>query len=241
MTGVQTCALPIYTECLVHGDCTKELQKLKSGSVDLVLTDPPYGKDLKMRNDTGWDGKTYDDEFQHVMNVIDLAIKEYYRILKDNTHMYIFFGTEHMQTVRDMVRKHGFYCPNVPCIWHKTGGGGPKGSPQSYAINYESFFLCSKGSRNLNKEGVSNVLVYPRIAPQRKIHPTEKPTALLRELIEQSSLPGDLVVDGFAGGNTTMMAAWECKREAWACEMDKEYYQQGVLKIEGFVSGSEKE
>ena len=233
--------IQVDTKCLVHGDSTKEMQRLESASVDLVLTDPPFGIDLKMKHEENWDGKTYDDEFQHILNTIDLVVKECYRVLKEDRHMYLFFGTQHMQVVRDMVRQHGFHCGDVPCVWHKTGGGGQGGGDMAYASNYESFFLCHKGRRALAKPGVSNVFVYPRVAPQRKVHPTEKPTTLLRDLIEQSSNPGELVVDPFAGSSATLIAAFECKRRAFGIELDKEYYSQGILKIEKFIKGEGKE
>src|SRR4030042_1262312 len=92
----------VDTKYLVHGDSTQEMKKLESGSVDLVLTDPPFGIDLKMKHDDGWD---------------------------------------------------------------KTGGGGQGGGDLAYASNYESFFLCHKGRRKLNRPGISNVFVYPRLAP----------------------------------------------------------------------------
>ena len=148
--------------------------------------------------------------------------------------MYIFFGTQHLQLVRDLVRKHGFHCADVPCVWHKTGGGGQGGGDVAYAPNYESFFLCHKGRRKLNKPGTSNVFVHPRLSPHKKVHPTEKPTSLIRDLVEQSSDPGELVVDPFAGSSSTLVGAFECKRRAWGCEKDKEYHSQGVLKIEEF-------
>jgi site-specific DNA-methyltransferase (adenine-specific) len=78
------------------------------------------------------------------------------------------------------------------------------------------------------------VFVYPRVAPQRKLHPTEKPTAFIRDLIEQSSVPGELVIDPFAGSASTLIAAFECKRQAFGIELDKEYFGNGLLRIERF-------
>jgi site-specific DNA-methyltransferase (adenine-specific) len=64
----------------------------------------------------------------------------------------------------------------------------------------------------------------------------------VRDLIEQSSNPGELVIDPFAGSSSTIIAAFECKRQAWGCELDKEYYGQGLLRIEAFASkGIEEE
>ena len=70
--------------------------------------------------------------------------------------------------------------------------------------------------------------------PQRKIHPTQKPHSLIRRMIEQSSQPGELVVDPFAGSSSTLISAFEVKRQAFGIDLDKEYYTQGILRIEAF-------
>jgi len=229
----------VDVKCLVCGDAVKEMKKLKSESVDLVLTDPPFAiaLDKGFKTLDYWAGKVYDDEVQTVLNTIDLVVKECYRVLKPDRHMYIFFGIQHYEYVLKMLKDAGFNVLEVPLIWHKTGGAGAGGSEYAYASNWEPFFLCMKGRRPLNKLGQSNVFVEPRVAPQRKVHPTEKPTSLLRRLIEQSTQPGELVADPFAGSGSTLVAAFECNRRAWGCELDKEYYSQAVLRLEKMKEG----
>lgn len=227
----------VDTKCLVHGDSRVEMKKLKSATVDLVLTDPPFAiaLDKGFKSVDAWAGKVYDDELQHVLDTIDLVVRECYRVLKEDRHMYMFFAIQHYDYVLKMLTDAGFSVGQVPCVWHKTGGGGAGGSEYSYASNYEMCFLAMKGRRPLNKLGQSNVFTEPRIAPQRKVHPTQKPRSLLRRMIEQSSQAGELVIDPFAGSSNTLISAFEVKRQAWGCEMDKEYYQQGVLQLEAFV------
>ena len=232
----------VDTKCLVNGDSKVEMRKLKAQSVDLVLTDPPFAiaLDKGFKSVDAWAGKVYDDELQSVLDTIGLVVKECYRVLKEDRHMYLFFAIQHYDYVYKMLVDAGFNVNAVPCMWHKTGGGGAGGSEYSYASNYEAFFLCMKGRRALNKLGQTNVFVEPRVAPQRKIHPTQKPHSLLRRIIEQSSQAGELVIDPFAGSSSTLLAAFETKRQAWGCELDKEYYGQGVLRLEEFKKGEEK-
>ena len=225
----------IDTSCIVHGDSTKTMQKLASSSVDLVFTDPPFAIALDkggVKAKEAWAGKVYDDEMQHVLNTISLVVKECYRILKDNRHMYIWFGIQHYQYLFDLLVQTGFNVNAVPCVWSKKGGSGAGGSDYAYSSNYELCFFCMKGRRSLNKLGQPNVWEEPRLAPQRKVHPTEKPTSLIRRCIEQSSNAGELVIDPFAGSGSTLIAGLECKRRVWGCEIDKEYYSQIVLKLE---------
>ena len=224
----------VDVKCLVNGDSKVEMKKLKSGSVDLVFTDPPFAiaLDKGFKSADAWAGKVYDDELQHVMDTISLVVAECYRVLKEDRHMYIWFAVQHYDYVYRLLVNAGFNVSPVPCVWFKKGGGGAGGSEYAYASNYEMFFLCMKGRRALNKLGQPNVWEEPRVAPQRKVHPTEKPTALIRRIIEQSSQAGELVIDPFAGSSSTLVAAYQMNREAWGCELDKEYYGQGVLKLE---------
>lgn len=224
----------VDTTCIVHGDSKVEMQRLASNSVDLVFMDPPFAiaLDKNMKAAEAWDGKVYDDETQHVMNTIALVVKECYRVLKDNRHMYIWFGVQHYSFVYKMLTETGFNVNAVPCVWAKTGGAGAGGSEYAYSSNYEVCMFCMKGRRALNKLGQPNLWVEQRVAPQRKVHPTEKPTSLIRRCVEQSSQAGELVIDPFAGSGSTLIGALECKRRVWGCELDKEYYGQIVLKLE---------
>ena len=222
------------TKCLHRGDSAVEMGKLDTGSVDLICTDPPYGIELQMKADGNYKSSRpdYQDDVAHVLNTIDKVMGECYRVLKEDRHMYLFFDPRHYQSIISIVEKVGFRYCETPLIWYKTGGSGPAGGDMVWARNYECILFCYKGHRALVKGGESDVLTVPRVAPQYKIHPTEKPTHLLRYLILQSTLPGELVCDPFAGSCSTLVAAWETKREGWGCELSEEYYTKGVVRLE---------
>jgi len=228
-------------ECVKLGSSEQLMKNIASISVDLVVTDPPFAIDLDkgtMKSEDYWaEGGIYDDEYQHVLNTIGLVAKECYRVLKNDRCMYMFFGVQHYEYVHKMLVAVGFHVNPVPLIWHKTGGAGAGGSDYAYASNYEACFFCMKGRRALAKLGESNVFTEPRVAPQRKIHPTEKPTQLLRRLIEQSSNPGELVIDPFAGSGSTLIAAFECGRQALGIEQSATHYGQALLRIEEYIKG----
>ena len=235
----------IDSKCIVCGNNEVEMRKLKAASVDLVFTDPQYaiGLDKKFKSADAWGGKVYqqDDEFERVMNNISIVMKECYRVLKDDRHMYVWFGIQHYDYFLKMLIDIGFNVNPVPCVWHKKGGGGAGGSEFAYASNYEVCFFAMKGRRPLNKLGQTNVWEEPRVAPQRKVHPTEKPRSLIRKCIEQSTQPGELVIDPYGGSFSTIIAALETKRNAWGCDIDKEYCGQGVLKLEELRKGEKSE
>lgn len=227
----------ISLDCLVHADARDALSKIKSASVDLVLTDPPYGiaLDKGFKSLDAWDGKIYDDEVQTVLDTIDTVMRECFRVLKNDRHMYVFCAIQHYDYLLKKLREIGFNVGEVPCVWHKTGGAGAGGSEYAYASNYELFFLCMKGRRRLNRVGESNVFTEMRVSPQRKVHPTQKPLPLIRSLIEQSTRPGEFVIDPFAGSGTTLRAAMQLKRTTWGCEKDKNHYGAALLEIKKMI------
>lgn len=223
----------IDTTCIVNGDSTVEMGRLESESVDLVFTDPPFAINLDKSRATGKDWeRVYDDEYAHVLNTVGKVVKECYRVLRPQRHIYLWFGIQHYDYIHRLLTETGFIVNPIPCVWSKKGGAGAGASDYTYASNYEVCFLAMKGRRSLNRLGQSNVWEEPRLSPQRKVHPTEKPTSLIRRCIEQSSQPGELVIDPFAGSGSTLIAGLECKRKVWGCELDKGYYSQIVLKLE---------
>ncbi len=214
---------------VVKGDCTAELKKLKSESVDLVITDPPFGINLDMKSDSWTHIYAIPDEEQLILDKVELAMRECFRVLKPDTHLYLFIGINHLPRIVKMLEEIGFKVSPVPCVWVKSQGSMRKKC--WYSSNFEIFVQAMKGYRDLNHPGKSNIFDDKQVAPQFKKHPTEKPTSLLRKIIEQSSQPGDLVIDPFAGSGSTLVAAIQTKRRFWGCELDDNYYNVIVERI----------
>lgn len=63
-----------------------------------------------------------------------------------------------------------------------------------------------------------------------KLHPTEKPSCLIKTIIDSNY--GNLILDPFMGSGTTAIACWDCKRDFIGFEIDKEYYDNAVLRLE---------
>lgn len=219
-------------ECLVNGDSSIELKKLESNSIDLILTDPPFaiGLDKLDKMADAWADKIYDDEKYGVLDTLEKVLTECYRVLKDDRHIYVFFDARHQHSVLTLMRRVGFAVNPVPCSWNKqaTGMGG---SPYSYSSSYEPILFGMKGRRPLTTPGKANVFTVPRIPPGKKIHPTQKPSSLLRMMIEQSSLPGELVADPYAGSGSTLVSSIEVGRRCWGCEKDKDKFNAASIFI----------
>ena len=225
---------------IIHGDCIEEMSKMKSGSIDLILTDPPYGIDIGKAQTFGRSSpqKTYEDSEHTTFDMLDKAFKEMYRVLKDDRHMYIFFGIDKYSEIVKLLRKHNFEVYNIPIIWDKGSGSYPSQST-TYVHSYEPFLHVMKGKRKLNGTP-RDLFPIKRVPSNVKIHPSEKPTELLRELINLSSLPGEIVLDCFGGSGSTAIAARECNRKSITIETDIVYYE-GICKRLSGESSVEKE
>lgn len=229
---------PYYQDAHVRlycGDCREVLPGVAPGSVDLLLTDPPYG----VGHEGGWShGRRWnglqrtlpfgpmanDDGGLAVGSWLPLAL----RTLRPKRHAYVF----------------GMHAaPELPLssacelIWDK-GGGGTGDLSLPWGIEHEVILFGvanAPGERSpvtgqpLPRGGLNarlrrgSVLHYGRPAPQEGRHPTDKPLALLRELVEASSRLGETVLDPFAGSGSTLVAAKLEGRRAIGVEVDERY------------------
>ncbi len=223
---------------VINGNCIEEMQKMKAESIDLIVTDPPYGIDIGDAQTFGRmsETKTYKDSEHETFDMLDKVIKEMYRVLKQDRHMYMFFAIDKYDALISILTKHGFTVSPIPLIWDKGSGSYPSQST-SFVHSYEPFLFISKGKRKLNGTP-RDLFSVKRVPPAGKIHPSQKPTSLLRDLIGFSSLPGEVVLDAFAGSGSTLVAAKECHRKAIGIELDTAYYQNICKRLE---SGESKD
>lgn len=202
------------------------LPKLGAQSVDLLLTDPPYGmsyqsnmrkdKHLKIENDDNLDW-------------LPVWLKDVRRVLRSDAHCYIFCSWHKVDVFKRELELHDFGLKNI-LIWNK-GGGGMGDLEGDYSPSYEMVLFCSLGKRKLNGKRDSNIL--PTGKTLNNYHPTEKPVSLLAYLIEKSTQKDDLVLDCFAGSFSTGVAAQETGRRFIGYEIEEKYCKIGDRRLDG--------
>ena len=222
---------------LKNGDCLELMKDIPSGSVDLVVTDPPY----KMNHSTGgctnigmknkWQGNI--KAGNTVMN-FDLSIKfsdwlpEIYRVLKNGSHCYIFCNDKNVQELLNEATKCGFKESNI-LVWIKNNA-----TPNRYYMKNLEFvlFLYKGKAKPINDMGSKCAVEIKNINGKNKKHPTEKPTDLLEIYIKNSTNEGDVVVDLFMGSGSTGVACINTNRDFIGIELDENYFNIAKKRIE---------
>ena len=209
---------------LLNGDCLELMKELPSGSVDLVLTDPPYGMDFQSHFRKEMYSKIGNDK---VLDWLESYVDEWFRILKDNTAVYFFCSWHNVDIFKQAIEKK-FKIKNI-LIWEKnnTSMGDLKGS---YAPKYEMIIFAHKGRKLLNGFRYADVIKANRTG--NKLHPTEKPVDLLELFIKNSSDENAVVFDGFMGSGSTGVACINTNRDFIGIELDENYFNIAKKRIE---------
>ena len=185
-------------------------------SFDLVLTDPPYGMDYQSSRRT--------EKYDKIDNDISLEwlrpfLQEAFRVLKDDTHIYLFCNDYAISDFRKELEAVGF-TPKRTLVWVKNNhtSGDLEGD---YGNKTEFLLYAQKGRRELNGKRETNVLNFDRTATTQ--HPTQKPVDLNAFLIRKSSEENQTILDPFMGSGTTLVAAKLLNRNAVGIEISPEY------------------
>jgi site-specific DNA-methyltransferase (adenine-specific) len=193
---------------------------LADSSVDLVVTDPPY-ESLEKHRRVGTTTRlkhskaSSNDWFRIFENARFPALfRELFRVMKKNTHLYMFCDQETMFFAKPVAEEAGFRFWK-PLVWDKK----KIGMGYHYRARYEFILFFEKGKRKLTDLSVPDVIVSNRIWGG---YPTEKPVDVSELLVRQSSSEGDVVVDPFVGSGSTGVAAARLRRAFWACDVGEE-------------------
>ena len=200
---------------IIHGDCLDVMKDIPDKSVDLILTDPPYGiNEANGKNHSrgllakskeytvkDWDNKIPEKEI----------FEEMFRVSKNQ----IIFGGNYFFE----------YLYNSPCwlVWHKEINGDFADCEIAWtsfksAIRYFKWRWNGMLQENMKQKDI-------------RIHPTQKPTGLFQNILQKYSKEGETVLDCFSGSGTTAIACIRTNRNYICIEKDKEYYDLSVERV----------
>jgi modification methylase len=243
---------------VVAGDCVAELSKLPAQSVDLVFADPPYNLqlqgDLKRPDDSRVDAVDDDwDKFASFAAYDDFSrawIAACRRVMKPSATLWVIGSYHNIFRVGAVLQDLGFWILN-DIVWRKSNPmpnfrgrrftnahetliwAARDAQKRDYTFNYEALKagnddiqmrsdwfipLCTGEERLKGRDG-------------KKLHPTQKPEALLARVILAASRPDDLVLDPFCGTGTTGAVAWRLRRRFVGIERDRDYAAAAERRI----------
>lgn len=238
---------------LYNEDCLETLKRIETGSVNLMLTDMPYG--------------TTQNHWDTLPNIAEMWV-HWERILADNG-CWVFTSAEPFTSELIMSRR-GFF--KYDLIWNKKRPTGHLNKDLMPLRQHEQILVFAKGRHTYNPQMHKNKLdrdfrganmkpqtenygsqknyvseLDPELSYPRSIweftavignsndklpHPTQKPLKLFIELVRTYSNENDLVFDGYSGSGTTAAACLKEKRRFIGSELSKEYFDLSVKRLE---------
>ena len=247
-----------WLNTIIKGDCVAALEALPDHSVDAIFADPPYNlqlggtlhrpdQSLVDAVDDDWDQFASFQAYDAFTRAWLLACR---RVLKPNGTIWVIGSYHNIFRVGAMLQDLNFWLLN-DIVWRKTNpmpnfkgrrfqnahetmiwaSRDPKA--KSYTFNYDAlkasnddvqmrsdwlFPICSGGERLKGEDG-------------KKVHPTQKPEALLARVIMASTKPGDVILDPFFGTGTTGAVAKRLGRNFVGIEREQDYIEAASARI----------
>ena len=243
---------------ILRGDCVAELAKLPAASVDLVFADPPYNLqlqgDLKRPDDSRVDAVDDDwDKFSDFAAYDDFTrawLASCRRVMKPNATLWVIGSYHNIFRVGTMLQDLGFWILN-DVIWRKTNPmpnfrgrrftnahetliwASRDAAARQYTFNYEALKAGNEDIQVRSDWTIALCTGEERLKGRdnKKLHPTQKPEALLARVILSSSRPDDLVLDPFCGTGTTGAVAKRLGRHFIGIERDEVYRDAAERRI----------
>jgi len=199
--------------------CLEGFKSLPDNSIDLILTDPPYGLNkIGIKNDNNLD-------------LFYSVLPQGYRVLKNDAFFITFFSTKFLS---DIFKNNPFqyfwnfvlFCPN-----------GRVMSPIGFT-KYMSCLVFKKGNPRMAKKGKDIFMDTPgkMVEPDEGFidHPTPKPKTFIKELLLMFSKESDVVLDPFIGSGSTAVACKQLKRNYIDFEINPEYCELAINRLKKF-------
>ncbi len=254
---VATGARPAFADTIIKGDCVAALEQLPAHSIDVVFADPPYNLQLEGGLtrpdqsvvdgvDDAWDQFASFEAYDAFTRAWLLAVR---RVLKPDGTIWVIGSYHNIFRVGTMLQDLGFWILN-DVVWRKTNPM-PNFRGKRFTNAHETMIWASRGPKSrytFNYEAMkafnddvqmrSDWLIPICTGSERlkdeagdKLHPTQKPEALLARVLLASTEPGDIVLDPFFGSGTTGAVAKRLGRHYVGVEREEAYIEAATARI----------
>jgi DNA modification methylase len=231
---------------LVHGDALEAMRAMESGSVDAIVTDPPYcagaiseaartrasGQGLRSENLRRFGWFVGDNMGTAGLTWLLRAMAfEACRVVKPTGSMIVFSDWRMLSAIQPAVESAGVRYQNL-IVWNK----GSMGLGQGFRHQHEHAMHFTFGAPEYHDKGTSNVLDVGRVQAGDREHQTQKPVDLLRQMIAVVSPPDGVVLDPFMGSGSTGVAALLEGRTFVGVEREGEHVATARTRMEPIVT-----
>jgi modification methylase len=248
---------PLQLDRILLGDCVAALEKLPAHCIDLVFADPPYNlqlqNDLRRPDDSKVDAVDDDwDQFASFSAYDDFTrawLEACRRVMKPNAAIWVIGSYHNIFRVGTILQDLGFWILN-DVVWRKTNPmpnfrgrrftnahetliWAAREKSSRYTFNYEALKAGNEDVQMRSDWTIPLCTGEERLkdGTGRKLHPTQKPEALLARAILSSSRPGDVVLDPFFGTGTTGAVAKKLGRNFIGIEREDAYIAAALKRI----------
>lgn len=202
---------------VIHGDCVEVMKSMEANSIDFILTDPPYLVRYKAR-----DGRVVTNDDNDAW--LKPAFAEMYRVLKPGSFCVSFYGWQAADRFIAAWRDAGFRI-----VGHVVFRKRYASSVSFFQCRHEQAYLLAKGPVALPHDAIPDVLDWQYTG--NRLHPTQKPLAVLRPLIESFCRPAGIVLDPFCGSGSTLVAANDLGRSCIGIELDHRHCETARMRL----------
>ncbi|WP_261521728.1 DNA-methyltransferase [Burkholderia multivorans] len=231
---------------LVHEDSLIGMKNLPDSSIDLVLTDPPYGiannaKLTKVGGKIVSTTQAWGNDFQDAwadMNAywewFQPYVAEFNRVMKDGASCILFLDRKYTGLLTHLIEQE-FDLDFKNKIYFKKVNPVPGIRKNNYRSSIEEAVWFTKGKGYTFNFGAQKEMTQcyeGSIGKKATRHPTEKYSWMIDPLIKNHSKPGDLILDAFAGSGSTIVSAWKQGRKTIGFEKNSEFFKMAHARCE---------
>jgi DNA modification methylase/ParB-like chromosome segregation protein Spo0J len=226
------------------------IKKIPDDVYHLVEIDPPYAIGIKEAKKSSGESRYSMSEYNEIPKSkfmdsdpsinwegMNEVFKQCYRVMTAHSWMIVWFGPEPwFNDIYKAIIKAGFETTRMCGIWTKPTGQSKR--PEIHLANsYEMFFYAWKGRPALNKQGRRNIFDIPPVPNQQKVHPTERPVQLMREIYDTFAFQGSRVLIPFLGSGNGILAADQLGMEGLGFDLSKAHRDSFLVKLHGMKEG----
>lgn len=215
------------------------LPSMPDRCVDHIISDPPYGIDMNdLDTNTRLASTRSEHDVDENISLFEPFLTQAYRILRDKGFCIFFFDLQHFEKLSRLALSVGFTMQDWPLIWHKTTPTRNSAAHVNWNKNYESIMVLRKGICTLNKVQNSSILMGGLTTEERNTyhHPFTKPFNIIKPLADAIGIPGQTILDPFAGEFSIVCHLLKLGYNAIGIEKMEHHYIKGLAHVESTLN-----